>query len=293
MSKSWYEFNRANPDLVEVDLRGVIGLGEIEPLDFATELRAVSAPRVRVNINSPGGGISAGLDIYNELRAFSERGGTVETYNAALAASIASVIMLGGDRRIAAPHSRMMIHEASTIAMGRASDFEKEAEVLRGLTATIAQIYQERTGKPAAYWLPLMDSETWLTDKQALDEGFATEIGRGYDAQNFVTASGFVALNLFRAWPGFDPEIAAAVETNAGRVMSGANMTRLSSIAASHRSVADELDQLVSDLGGAKDEATEPATNTAPAAPEGDPAPSLTRHEARRIAVDEILAGIR
>lgn len=273
-----FELNRANPSLALLDIRGTIGFpdeGGVDPQDVADAVNGIECEALRVTVNSPGGSVDAGIDIYNALRGVSERGMRVETYNSALAASIASVIMMAGDRRIGAPHSRMMIHEAMALGMGFATDFEKLASRLRETTANIASVYAERTGTETADWLPLMADETWFSEQQALEKGLLTEIGRGYDPENFARASRFELLNHYRAWPGFDPEVATAARelntSHAGRLVA----------------VRDEIDALIREIGPEK-AVIEPEKG-----PEGDPAPSLTPQEQAKADLERRLALIR
>ncbi len=273
-----FELNRSSPALATLDLRGVIGLpeeGGIDPQSVADSLRGVDAPALRVTINSPGGSVDAGIDIYNALRGVSERGTRVETYNSALSASIASVILMAGDRRIGAPHSRVMVHEAMALGFGFAGDFEKLALRLRDTTANIASIYAERTGTETAEWLPLMADETWFSDEQALERGLVTEIGRGYDPENFATASRFDLLNHYRSRPEFDPEVVSS-----GRALGISHRGRLLAL-------RDEIDALIGEIGPEK------AEIEAQKAPEGDPEPSLTPREQAKADLERRLALIR
>lgn len=188
MPDSWFEFNRTSPEVATVRVYDEIGAYGITSADFINQLDAVDAPLIRVHINSPGGSVDDGLAIYNGLISHPAK---VETIVDAAAYSIASVIAQAGDRRLIQPHARMMVHNAMALGMGYASDFENIAAHLRETSQNIAGIYSEKSGKDAAYWLDKMDAETRFSDKQAVDEGLADEVGRATNLADFKVAANF------------------------------------------------------------------------------------------------------
>jgi ATP-dependent protease ClpP protease subunit len=207
--KSWYEFNLASPEVATVRIYDEIGGFGVSADEFITELDSVEAPLIRVHINSPGGSVDAGIAIMNALISHPS---TVETHVDAAAYSIASVIAQGGDLRVMAPHSRMMVHEAMALGMGYAADFDQIAAHLRETTENIAEIYAEKSGKDAAYWRKKMSNETRFTDKQAVEEGLADQVGRVTNLAAFKVAANF-------EWTKFTnnaAEIKAEMEAVAG-----------------------------------------------------------------------------
>jgi len=188
LPESWFEFNLASPDAATVRIYDEIGGFGVSSADFITELDQVTAPLIRVHLNSPGGSVDDGLAIMNALISHPA---TVETHVDAAAYSIASVIAQAGNRRFMAPHSRMMIHEAMAMGFGYAEDFDKVAAHLRETTENIASIYAEKSGKTSAYWRTKMADETRFTDKQAVDEGLADEVGRVTNLAAFKVAANF------------------------------------------------------------------------------------------------------
>ena len=131
---------------------------------------------VEVEINSPGGSVFEGHRIYNSLREMSARGVPVTTTVNGLAASMGSVILLAGDTRQMTKGSRIMIHEASTMAQGDSKSLRKTADMLEGISAEIAGIYAERTGGEKDAIRDLMHAETWMDAKQAKEAGFVQSI---------------------------------------------------------------------------------------------------------------------
>ena len=208
MPDKWYEFNLASPEVATVRIYDEIGGFGVTSSDFISELDAVAAPLIRVHLNSPGGSVDDGLAIMNALISHPAQ---VETHVDAAAYSIASVIAQAGDRRFMAPHSRMMVHNAMAIGMGYASDFENIAKHLRETSDNIASIYAEKSGKPVAYWRQKMDDETRFTDKQAVAEGLADEVGRVTNLQAFKVAANFDWTRFTNKGADFRAEIEAAL----------------------------------------------------------------------------------
>lgn len=131
---------------------------------------------VEVEINSPGGSVFEGNRIYSALRGMAARGVEITTTVNGLAASMGSVILMAGDKRNMTHGSRIMIHEASTMAWGDARTLRKQADLLEGISAEIAGIYAERTGGDEKAIRQLMLAETWMTADQAKTSGFVHNV---------------------------------------------------------------------------------------------------------------------
>lgn len=126
-----------------------------------------------VIINSGGGDVSAGQEIYSMLHKMSDR---VIIEIESMACSAASMIAAAGGTVRMSPVAMIMIHNAATNAAGDYRDFEHTAEVLKNVNSAIVQAYVEKTGMDEKELLELMDKETWLTANQALEYGFCDEI---------------------------------------------------------------------------------------------------------------------
>jgi ATP-dependent protease ClpP protease subunit len=168
----WYSIrNAADPDEAELLLYDAIGgwFG-IYADELIDELRGITAPNLRVRVNSPGGSVFEGIAIANALRAHPAN---VTVQVDGLAASIASVIAMAGDRIEMAPNSMLMIHEASGVCMGDAAEMDKMSEVLGMISANIANAYAARTGGDPADWRAAMQAETWYLPDAAVEAGLA------------------------------------------------------------------------------------------------------------------------
>lgn len=131
---------------------------------------------VEVEINTPGGSVFEGQRIYHALRAMADRGVEVTTTVSGIAASMGSVIMLAGDTRNITKGSRVMIHEASSIAMGDAKALGKAAALVESISDEIAELYANRTGGEKEKYREMMQEETWMTAEQSVENGFATAV---------------------------------------------------------------------------------------------------------------------
>jgi ATP-dependent Clp protease protease subunit len=166
-ARDWFRFRQLDESATELLIYGEIGgidwmTGErgVHAKEFAQALQRIKTPTLRIRINSPGGAVFDGLDIYDALKAHASRklvriGGC--------AASIASVIAMAGDEISIGKTGYLMIHNAWGFAIGDARDLRKYADELEKLTVTARQVYADRSGKSPDEFTSLMDAETWLT----------------------------------------------------------------------------------------------------------------------------------
>nr|YP_010142536.1 ATP-dependent Clp protease proteolytic subunit [Lagotis yunnanensis]YP_010146436.1 ATP-dependent Clp protease proteolytic subunit [Lagotis brevituba]QQL02681.1 ATP-dependent Clp protease proteolytic subunit [Lagotis yunnanensis]QQO99343.1 ATP-dependent Clp protease proteolytic subunit [Lagotis brevituba] len=108
-------------------------------------------------INSPGGGVIAGLAIYDTMQFVRPE---VHTICMGLAASMGSFLLVGGEitKRLAFPRARVMIHQpASSFYEAQTGEFILEAEELLRLREILTRVYVQRTGKPS--WVVSEDME--------------------------------------------------------------------------------------------------------------------------------------
>jgi ATP-dependent Clp endopeptidase proteolytic subunit ClpP len=171
---------------------------------------------IEIEINTPGGSVFEGQRIYNALREMSARGVEITATVNGLAASMGSVILMAGDKRRMTAGSRVMIHEASTIAAGDARALKKQAELLESISAEIAGIYSERTGMDEEEIREMMMAETWMTADEAKEKGFVDVVLKdGKEVAQFDTAAKSMSI-LSKLFPGNDEaaKIEAAIAEN-------------------------------------------------------------------------------
>lgn len=147
---------------------------------------------IEVTINSGGGHVDAGSEIYSLLKDYK---GSVTVKIVAMAASAASVIAMAGDKVIIAPTAQIMIHNVSSIAQGDHNKMLHEAGVLKEFNRSVANAYVLKTGKSEAEILDLMNQESWFSAKKALQYGFVDEIMgvSADDLSKFLVASSHTA----------------------------------------------------------------------------------------------------
>lgn len=176
MSKKFYSFVKNEANETELRIEGVIANeswyeDEVSPKMFREELAKHSGD-ITVRINSPGGDVTAGVSLYNSLN---EHDGHVTVKVDGLAASIASLIAMAGDKIIMLPASMMMTHLPWSVAMGNAKDMEQTVEMLKKVGESMIPIYAARTGLSEERVLELLEAETWMTAQDAVELGFADE----------------------------------------------------------------------------------------------------------------------
>lgn len=170
---------------MEVDVRGdIIGNDDkwiydwldwesTSPGDIRNALLAKpQGETLTVMINSGGGSVLAGQEIYSMLHGRAD----VEIKIQSLAGSAASVIAMAANCEIS-PVAMIMIHNVSMSgASGDYHDMQKNAEILRQMNAALANAYTTKTGRSQDEILRMMDRETWITANQALELGFVDSI---------------------------------------------------------------------------------------------------------------------
>lgn len=180
--KPFFNFrNEANEAAAELAIYDVVGFYGTTAKDFYASLKAIGDRALNVRINSPGGSVVDGFAIYNLLKAHK---GDVTVFIDGLAASIASVIAMAGDKVIMPKNALMMIHNPSVFADGDAESLRKLADDLDKFRDGIVSAYTERTGKKADKIKKMMDEETFITAEEAVEMGFADEIGKAVKITN-------------------------------------------------------------------------------------------------------------
>lgn len=153
-----------------------IGFWGTQAKDFRAALESVASDNLEVEINSPGGDVFAGLGMYNMLRSFAANGKTVTTRVTGVAASIASIVMLAGDKREMPKNTFAMVHGPSTFAFGTAEELRDAADVTDKIGSSLKRVYVDRMGVSEDDATAMMAKDTWLTADECLANGFATDL---------------------------------------------------------------------------------------------------------------------
>jgi ATP-dependent Clp protease protease subunit len=134
----------------------------------------VDGTDVTIEIDSPGGYVTAGSAIASLLKDYS---GSVTAKIIGEAASAATVVALAADKIAMAPTATFMIHRVSAYGVsGNTGDMDKFKDVLSMQDQQFANLYASRTGKTPDEMLKLMTDETYMSAEQAKELGFVDEI---------------------------------------------------------------------------------------------------------------------
>ena len=141
---------------------------EVTPGVFREELMSGDGP-VTVWINSPGGDCIAAAQIYNMLIDYP---GDVTVKIDGLAASAASVIAMAGTKVLMSPVGMMMVHNPLTFVSGDSAEMKKAIEMLDSVKESIINAYEIKTGLSRAKLSRLMDEDTLMDARKAMELGF-------------------------------------------------------------------------------------------------------------------------
>lgn len=130
---------------------------------------------ISLYLNSPGGGVYAGLGIYDTMQFISS---PVSTICTGMAASMAAVLLVAGqkEKRFALKHSRVMIHQPMGGAQGQASDIEITAREIQKLKKELYQIVADHSGKAMEEIERDADRDYWMTAAEAKAYGMIDDV---------------------------------------------------------------------------------------------------------------------
>lgn len=134
-----------------------------------------SSKDLYIYINSPGGSVTCGIAVYDILNYIQA---DVITLCVGTAASMASFILAGGSRgkRIAFPHSRIMIHQPEGGSQGQASEVVSESEEVVRIRRQVGKIYSSRTGQSLARISKDMDRDQFMSAREAKEYGLVDHL---------------------------------------------------------------------------------------------------------------------
>ncbi len=130
---------------------------------------------VQLYINSPGGGVYAGLGLYDTMQFVNPDIATICT---GIAASMAAVLMAAGapGKRSALKHSRIMMHQPSAGAAGQASDVQITVNEVRKIKHELYEILSNHTGQTIEKVAKDSNRDYWMTAEEAKEYGLVDEV---------------------------------------------------------------------------------------------------------------------
>lgn len=177
--------------MADIYIYDVIGRGFFE--DGVTddsvrdELEKAGGEDVTVHINSPGGDMFMGIAIKNQLDRYE---GKVDVVVDGVAASAATLPLLSANRVTMASGSMVMIHDPWTVTAGNEGKHNETAKLLGKSAVNLAEMYAAKGKESASKFRELMQAETWLDEKEAIELGLADEKVSN-TAKNCVIPSAF------------------------------------------------------------------------------------------------------
>lgn len=144
---------------------------------------------ISVWINSPGGDMVTGAQIYNLIKDYK---GKVTIKIDGLAASAASVIAMAGDEVLMSPVSELMIHNPFSCAIGDSNEMKRAADMLNEVKESIINAYELKTHLSRAKISRMMDDESWMNAYKAVNLGFADGILFSEDKQKSENTEEFI-----------------------------------------------------------------------------------------------------
>lgn len=200
MKNNWYSIEaKAGSKSAKINIHEQIGKSfwsddGVGAKQFVADLDALDVEEIQLHINSPGGNVFEGNTIYNALKQHKAQ--VIVTVDG-VAASIASVIAMAGDRVLMPENAMMMIHDPIGLAIGNSATMRKQAAALDKIKKSIVTAYMSRSTEDQGKIESMMTKETWLNADEAVEFGFADEVLTGVGAQNCA----FDMLGQFRNVP--------------------------------------------------------------------------------------------
>jgi ATP-dependent protease ClpP protease subunit len=178
--KSYYRIDARGPQSADIRIDGRIGESFFEESvtakQFVADLDALTAQRITLYINSPGGSVPDASAILSALHRKRASGTRINVVIDGWALSAASLIAMAGETIQISRTATMMLHNPRTDVSGDAATLRKTADVLDKLRSGMAAEYDARLkiGTDAVY--ALLDAETWYSAQEAVSAGLADEI---------------------------------------------------------------------------------------------------------------------
>ncbi|HGN4479550.1 TPA: head maturation protease, ClpP-related [Streptococcus pyogenes] len=127
-----------------------------------------------LEVNSNGGLVTVGSEVYTALRNYK---GKVTAEITGMAASAASVAVMGADKVVMSPTAQMMVHKALfNWVAGNSDDLDKASNALKSSDKSIVNAYVAKTGLSEDEIMNLMRNETFMSAQDAVEKGFADEV---------------------------------------------------------------------------------------------------------------------
>tara|TARA_R100000482_G_scaffold118411_1_gene62468 strand:- start:874 stop:2055 length:1182 start_codon:yes stop_codon:yes gene_type:complete len=173
--REWFNINKENVVNIkqgkkyrDVFILDEIGGYGIYAKNFIQQLNNVDADVINLHMDSVGGNITDGIAMYNALRGHKAE---VHVYINGIAGSIASIIILAGDKIYIPENAGIFLHLPMYAEMDypNRKDMEEAISILGNFEKVLTNTYMKHTGKDEDYIKNLLEAETWLFGQDAVD----------------------------------------------------------------------------------------------------------------------------
>lgn len=155
------------------DVYDFLGREAVSPKKLLDQLPEDNSDVV-IEVNSQGGVVNAGSEIYTALRNYK---GNVTAEVTGMAGSSASFAIMGADKVVISPTAQIMIHKASFREVsGNSDDLDRASDALKSIDKSIINAYVAKTGIDEATLMDMMKKETYMSAHEAVELGFADEV---------------------------------------------------------------------------------------------------------------------
>jgi ATP-dependent protease ClpP protease subunit len=171
--KNWYSIKAVDESFAEISVFDEIGFWGVQAKDFAREVKAIVAPKIKLCINSPGGSVFDAVMMFNILAT---SGKTIEAHVLGVAASAASYLAMVGAKVVMPDNTFMFLHNPMNRVYGNAEDMREMADVLDKIGASLTATYAKRFKGDASALADILAAESYLTAAECLEYGLCDEV---------------------------------------------------------------------------------------------------------------------
>ena len=144
----------------------------------------VDEPHYKIQFNSPGGSVTDGMALFDEIQHFRRQGVKITTSTIGMAASMAGILLQAGDVRVMAPESWLMIHRVSFGAVGQTFEIEDRVAWIKKVEDRVLDIFAARAAASDAK-KPITRAgikrnwdrkDWWISSDEALEHGLVDAV---------------------------------------------------------------------------------------------------------------------
>lgn len=144
------------------------------------------AKTINIYINSGGGQVTDAMAIHDLIVQLENKGTTINTIGMGIIASAATYILMSSRNSSITENSWVMIHNMSGGVYGDVNEVESYAKMMRKFNDAACNLYATATGKSVTAIGNMMNAETWMTGREACDNGFVKNCSGKAEFKNSI-----------------------------------------------------------------------------------------------------------